>query len=147
MRRGQARHERIVSVIARVLPIAPVLLLALALLAANPAHAFSGGKTRAAEQAGAALFRDKGCVHCHGVGGIGGKKGPALTDLRKNKFWTPAKITDQILNGGQKMPPFRDSVTDDEVTQLAAYLRAKHRPVPPAAPPTNQESPASPIHL
>jgi hypothetical protein len=46
-------------------------------------------------------------------------------DLRKNKLWPPAKITAQILNGGQKMPPFSDSVTD---------LRAKHRPVPPPAP-------------
>jgi mono/diheme cytochrome c family protein len=61
----------------------------------------------------------------------GGKKGPALTDLRKNKQWTPAKITDQIMNGGQKMPAFRESVSDEEAAQLVAWLRAKHRPVAP----------------
>ena len=87
--------------------------------------------TKADEQAGAMLFREKGCAHCHGVGGAGGKKAPALTDLRKKKEWTEAKTTGQILNGGQKMPPFADSVTDAEVAQLVAYLRAKHRPAPP----------------
>ena len=89
---------------------------------------------KAAEQAGAILFRDKGCAHCHGVGGIGTKKGPSLVDLRKNKLWTPPQITNQILNGGEKMPPFSDSVTDEEAAQLVAYLRAKNRPVPPPAP-------------
>lgn len=94
------------------------------------------------EKAGAVLFRDKGCTYCHGVGGIGTKKAPALTDLYKDKAWTPEKLTSQILNGGQKMPPFRDSVTDDEVIQLIAYLRAKNKPVP--SPATSQDSaPAS----
>jgi mono/diheme cytochrome c family protein len=85
------------------------------------------------EKAGAALFRDKGCTYCHGVGGVGTKKAPALTDLYKDKTWTQEKITSQILDGGQKMPPFRDSVTDDEVIQLIAYLRAKSKPAPPPA--------------
>jgi len=94
------------------------------------------------EKAGAALFRDKGCTYCHGVGGVGTKKAPSLTGLHKDKAWTPEKITNQILNGGQKMPPFRDSVTDDEVTDLIAYLRAKNKPVPPPA--TSQDTaPAS----
>jgi mono/diheme cytochrome c family protein len=110
-----------------------VVLLALLLLAALPARAFDSAKTRAGEQAGAALFQDKGCAHCHGPGGSGGKKGPDLAKLRKDKLWTPAKITHQILNGGQKMPAFSDSLTDAEIAQLVAYLRAKHRPAPPPA--------------
>jgi mono/diheme cytochrome c family protein len=106
---------------------------ALFLLAALPAHALFRGKNKAAEQAGAILFRDKGCAHCHGAGGSGGKKGPDLANLRKNKIWTPVKITNQILNGGQKMPPFSDSLTDPEIAQVVAYLRARRRPVPPPA--------------
>jgi len=94
--------------------------------AALPASAFAG--TKAEEQAGALLFRDKGCAHCHGIGGTGGKKAPALTDLREKKEWTPEKITGQILNGGQKM-------------QLVAYLRAKHPPDPPPG----AEPPGSPL--
>ena len=120
--------------IARLFPLAPVFLLAFAVVAATPSPAIVSGNARADEQAGAVLFRDKGCAYCHGEGGIGTRKAPSLVELRKDKLWTPAKITGQILNGGQKMPPFSDSVTDQEVAQLVAYLRAKNRPVPPPAP-------------
>jgi mono/diheme cytochrome c family protein len=109
---------------------------AVLLLAALPAYAFGGGKTRADEKAGAVLFQGKGCAHCHGAGGSGGKKGPDLTNIRKNKLWTPPRITNQILNGGQKMPPFSDSLTDPEIAQVVAYLRAKHRPAPPPVVPS-----------
>lgn len=116
-----------------------VLLPAIVILAAVSIRPLVAGGpksgSKAAEEAGAVLFRDKGCTHCHGVGGIGTKKAPSLVDLRKDKLWTPAKITDQILNGGQKMPPFSDSVTDEEAAQLVSYLRAKTRPLPPPAPP------------
>jgi mono/diheme cytochrome c family protein len=100
------------------------------------------GKNMTQEEAGAILFRDKGCAHCHGAGGTGGKKGPDLSGIRADKLWTREKITHQILDGGQKMPPFSDSLTEAEITQLVAYLRAKHRPIPPpsaspAPPPAN----------
>ncbi|MGD0890916.1 MAG: cytochrome c [Terracidiphilus sp.] len=113
----------------------PAILL-FALLSARPVLASS---TKADEQAGAVLFRDKGCAFCHGVGGIGSKKAPSLVDIRKDKSWPPAKMTTQILNGGQKMPPFSDSLTDPQIAQLVAYLRAKNRPVPPPA-----QQPATP---
>ena len=108
--------------------------LVLGLCVVAPAAGAWGKSLKADEQAGAMLFREKGCAHCHGVGGVGGvsgKKAPALADLREKKEWTEAKLTGQILNGGQKMPPFADSVTDAEAAQLVAYLRAKHRPAPP----------------
>ena len=100
-------------------------------VAALPGHAASGSKTKAAEQAGAILFRAQDCAHCHGEGGVGTKKAPPLIDIRKKKEWTPAKIASQILNGGQKMPAFGDALSDDQIAQLVAYLRAKHPPVPP----------------
>jgi len=34
------------------------------------------------------------------------------------------------------MPPFSDSLTDPEIAQVVAYLRAKHRPAPPPAVPS-----------
>jgi mono/diheme cytochrome c family protein len=132
------------SVIPRLgcLALLPTLLL----FAALPASALHSAKARADEEAGALLFQEKGCAHCHGPGGSGGKKGPDLANLRKDKLWTPAKITNQILNGGQKMPAFSDSLTDPEIAQLVAYLRAKHRPAPPPADPSsdNQSDPGSP---
>lgn len=115
-------------------PIYFVLLTTLLVSLAIPARASS---SKADEEAGAVLFRDKGCAYCHGAGGAGGKKAPSLMGLRTDKAWPPANITKQILNGGQKMPPFGDSLTDTEIAQLVAYLRAKNRPIPPplATPP------------
>lgn len=117
--------------------------LGLIVLSALPATAASD-KPEDSAKAGAALFSDKGCTYCHGPIGQGAKKGPALTDLWKDKTWTNEKITNQILNGGQKMPPFQDSVTDDEVKDLIAWLRAKNKPVPPPAPPQDSATSTSP---
>jgi mono/diheme cytochrome c family protein len=78
---------------------------------------------------GAILFRDKGCSYCHGAAAQGTHRAPSLDIVRKT--WKPAQIHEQIMNGGQRMPSFSDSVSEDEVTQLIAYIRAKKRPVPP----------------
>jgi mono/diheme cytochrome c family protein len=117
------------------------LLPAVLFFSLFPAHLLFASSTKADEEAGAVLFRDKGCTYCHGVAGVGGKKAPSLTGLRTDKDWPPAKITTQILNGGQKMPPFGDSLTDPQIAQLVAYLRAKNRPVPPPLPETKPVNP------
>lgn len=127
--------------IPRLKPFSSFLLCGLIALVAVPTQLSASSKSDA-EKAGAVLFRDKGCTYCHGIGGVGTKKAPALTGLHKDKTWTPEKITNQILNGGQKMPPFRDSVTDEDVTNLIAYLRAKNKPAPPPA--TSQDSAPAP---
>ena len=106
--------------------------------AATTAYPLPDSDSKADEKAGAALYRDKGCVQCHGANLEGNKKGPALTDIRNDPAWPPEKITKQITDGGQKMPPFGESLTDQEVAQLVAYLRAKDRPAPP--PPANPTS-------
>ena len=106
------------------------LFPAVLVLAATAAFA---ADTPADVKAGAELFRDKGCSNCHGADLHGTKKAPALADIRSDKNWPADKMTDQILNGGQKMPPFRDSLSDDEIAQLVAFLRAKDHPAPPPA--------------
>ncbi len=111
----------------------PAILVALFASFSLPAQAASSNSDSDA-QAGAVLFRDKGCAYCHGAGGVGTVKAPSLVDIRKDKAWPPEKMTDQILNGGRKMPPFRESLNDDEIGQLVAYLRAKNRPIPPPLP-------------
>jgi mono/diheme cytochrome c family protein len=113
------------GVIPRVLSFSFLLLLGFT--CCRPAFA----QKQSEEKTGAILFRDKGCTYCHGQGGVGTKKAPSLTELWKDRVWTPEKITNQILNGGQKMPPFRESVTDEDVNNLIAYLRSKNKPVPP----------------
>jgi mono/diheme cytochrome c family protein len=108
------------------------IIPAFIVLAATAAYA---ADTPADVKAGAILFRDKGCTYCHGPAGEGTKKAPPLADLRDGKTWPTEKIADQILNGGKKMPPFRDALSDEEIQQLIAYLRAKDRPAPPPADP------------
>ena len=110
----------------------PVILFSLVSLSI-PTRAVSS-KEDADAQAGAILFRDKGCAYCHGPAGAGTVKAPALIDIRKDKAWPAEKMADQILNGGQKMPPFRESLTDEQIAQLVAYLRAARRPAPPPLP-------------
>jgi mono/diheme cytochrome c family protein len=127
------QHEKIFIVIFRNRLIISIAFLLPGFFVGPSAHALFASKTQTAEMAGAVLFRDKGCSYCHGAGGTGGKKGPDLSGIRVQKQWTPDKIRNQILNGGQKMPPFSDSVTDQEITELVAYLRARHRPIPPPA--------------
>ena len=114
-------------------PFRRAAALLLTTLAFVSVQAPASSKAKADEEAGATLFRDKGCAHCHGAALEGTKKAPPLADIQKNKLWTPAKMTDQILNGGKKMPPFADSLSDQDVAQIVAYLHAKHRPVPPPA--------------
>jgi mono/diheme cytochrome c family protein len=109
------------------------------LFLAHLAEASSGKKQ--AELAGAILFRDKGCAYCHGAAAAGTPKGPSLANVRKSM--TTSEMTDQIENGGQKMPAFSDSLSSHEITQLVLFLRAKHRPVPPPA--TQSTPPPSPL--
>lgn len=111
------------------------------LLAASIPGLAAPADTPADVKAGAVLFRDKGCSYCHGATLQGTKKAPSLADIRIDKAWPPEKMTDQILNGGVKMPPFRDSLSDEEIAQLIAYLRARDRPAPPAG-----EAPPPPSH-
>lgn len=105
-------------------------------------HAPDAFGSKAAEQAGANLFRDKGCAYCHGAAAQGTQKGPSLANVRKTM--KAAKISAQIENGGQKMPSFSDSLSKDEVAQLVAWLRAKHRPAPaPVSAPAQTSTPVS----
>ena len=102
-----------------------------------------GPKTSTPEEAGAILFRDKGCAYCHGATAQGTQKAPSLANVRKTL--KPAQIAAQIENGGQKMPSFEDSLSKDEVAQLVAFLRAKHRPAP-APVVTKPQTPAAVVN-
>ncbi len=86
--------------------------------------------TQASLQAGAVLFQEK-CSRCHGTNLEGTKKGPALAAIQTKKKWTDEKIANRIHNGALGMPKFRDSLSDAQIRQLTAYLRAENRPIAP----------------
>ena len=80
--------------------------------------ASSGGAQE--RKIGSEEFRDKGCAHCHAIGGVGGSKGPALDAVgRRLKV---AAIRRQILQGGLTMPAFGEVLSKDEVDALVKYL-------------------------
>ena len=84
-------------------------------------HAYST-KTK---EAGATLFHEKGCEHCHGVNGRGGELGPDLSTVGKRL--SKEKIEHQIQHGGAAMPAFDDALQPDEVKDLVDFLHAKRK--------------------
>lgn len=102
----------------------------------RPQHlvAMADAESHDSKAAGAALFHEKGCEHCHGVNGRGGELGPDLSGVgrRKNK----AEIEHQIQAGGGGMPAFGEALQPEEIKNLVEYLHAKReaQKQPPPAP-------------
>ena len=94
-------------------------------------HAYSNKS----KKAGATLFHEKGCEHCHGANGRGGDLGPDLSTVGKRL--NKQKIELQIHNGGAAMPAFGDVLQPDEVQDLVDFLHAK-RKAPKNPPPATQ---------
>ena len=95
----------------------------------QPVHASS----KRARAAGAAVFKDKGCQHCHGSDLTGTDRGPDLSTIGKR--WHKDRIEQQIREGGNGMPAFGDLLQPDEVKLLVDYLSAKRKPAHKSAPP------------
>ncbi len=76
-------------------------------------------------EAGAVLFHEKGCEHCHGVDGVGTDRGPALSTVGKRR--KKAQIEQQIEKGGNGMPAYAEVLQPDEVKWLVEYLHAKRK--------------------
>lgn len=95
---------------------AMVALALVALAASSPAKADDG----------ATLFKSN-CVVCHGADGTGTPTGKALKapDLHSDAVQklTDKQIVDQINNGKNNMPPFKNTLNADQVKLLVAYVR------------------------
>jgi len=120
----------------RILRLASATLVAAFFLAPfiaarlTPSVHASSKQSRAA---GAAIFHDKGCEHCHGVDGIGTDRGPDLSTVGRR--WKKERIERQIRNGGGGMPAFGGILQPDDIKALVDYLSAKRRmPRPPVQP-------------
>jgi mono/diheme cytochrome c family protein len=63
------------------------------------------------------------CVACHGRDMV--SSGPMTFDLRKFPKDDFNRFKDVVLNGkGQAMPPWREKLTDEDVTLLWEYVRS-----------------------
>ena len=68
------------------------------------------------------------CAMCHNVDTDEKKMGPSLKGLFKRKTLQSGKpvndenVVNQINNGGNGMPPYKDMLSQDEKANLLAYL-------------------------
>lgn len=64
------------------------------------------------------------CVACHGSS-LQGQMGPTTNLTKVGQRLTVDQISNQIKNGGQGMPAFKDRLTDANVQELATWLATK----------------------
>jgi quinohemoprotein ethanol dehydrogenase len=79
------------------------------------------GATAAAPnaEAGKEVFSEE-CSVCHGATGHGGNGGPDLTTMPKAKEQKGAE--EQVTNGGGGMPAFSGTLSEEEISNVAAYV-------------------------
>jgi alcohol dehydrogenase (cytochrome c) len=95
--------------------------------AAPPAKEGEGGESgeegeamgAADAEAGGEVFSEN-CSVCHGATGHGGNGGPDLRTMPKAK--TQAGAEEQVTNGRGGMPPFKGSLSEEEISNVAAYV-------------------------
>ncbi len=81
----------------------------------------SPGAPQGNATAGKAVFAgSSGCGGCHTLSDAGatGTVGPNLDDL-KPSF---AAVQQQVINGGGAMPPFKDTLTPQQIADVSAYV-------------------------
>ncbi|MCH2161617.1 MAG: c-type cytochrome, partial [Phycisphaerales bacterium] len=76
------------------------------------------------EMAGAVVLQNAQCRNCHSLDGIGGKRGPDLTDVATRL--SPEQIVRQIQQGGGNMPAYGRSLNAAETEALTAFLSTLH---------------------
>ena len=82
---------------------------------------------KAGDDVGETAFKSN-CVICHGADGSGTPTGKSLKapDLRSDAVQklTDAQIETQISEGKNNMPPFKNTLTKDQIKALVAYVHA-----------------------
>lgn len=100
------------------------ILMVSTVLAAGAAMAYA-----AADAAKGKTVFDTNCATCHNADSTDAKMGPGLKGLFKKdkmasgKKPTEANVKAQVENGGNGMPPYKDVLSDQEKTDLLAYLK------------------------
>jgi len=88
---------------------------------------FGSNVARGDDDAGAKAFKAN-CVVCHGADGTGTATGKALKapDLNSDavRKLTEAEIVKQISDGKNNMPPFKNTLSKDQMAALAAYVHS-----------------------
>ncbi|HST51584.1 MAG TPA: cytochrome c [Pyrinomonadaceae bacterium] len=106
--------------------LAKTLTLALACLALASAGCSTHGDARAQSADPARELFERNCAACHGQQGegkqIGTLKAPSLCEGRAATD-TDERLLKQIHDGGNGMPPFKYSLTDEQIDDLLRFVR------------------------
>jgi mono/diheme cytochrome c family protein len=80
----------------------------------------SGGGGQGDAAAGKIVFMNQGCASCHTLAdaNASGQVGPNLDDAKPDEATTEKQVT----NGGGAMPPFKGTLSDDEIKAISQYV-------------------------
>lgn len=108
------------------------------------------------ELAAAGVIYERECSICHGDGGEGGIVKTEFGKLKVPTFkaghalrHTDEQFAKQIHNGGDGMPPFKDKLKEDEISELVRFIRKEFQSgtaaatMTPAATPAIRSTPAT----
>jgi ubiquinol-cytochrome c reductase cytochrome b subunit len=74
-------------------------------------------------QQGSQVFENRGCINCHSIAGVGGERGPDLTQVGGRL--STDELTWRILNGGRNMPAYGSTLSPPEVSALVEFLSTR----------------------
>jgi mono/diheme cytochrome c family protein len=119
-------------VIHRVLSLGAAIYFA-ALVAQTPPSPNAAELREAEADRSAVALIDQGkvtyaekCSHCHGFGMV--NAGTIAPDLRKFPHDEARFFTTVKLGKNNKMPPWGDLLSDDQITSLWAYVSSQRKP-------------------
>jgi mono/diheme cytochrome c family protein len=119
-------------VIHRVLSLGAAMFFAALAAAAAQTPLPSGASVQQQAQVDPAAI-DKGkatyaerCSHCHGFGMV--NAGTVAPDLRKFPHDEARFVTTVKLGKNNKMPPWGDLLSDDQINSLWAYVSSQSKP-------------------
>jgi cytochrome c55X len=102
------------------LPVAAILAPAFVLALSASVPRASAGDAATAE--GERIYENY-CATCHGEQLKSNSAGLTF-DLRRLKADEHARFVNSVLNGKNKMPPWKGVIEEGEIEQLWAYIRA-----------------------
>ena len=107
------------------------LALTCALLAGSTAALAQGKKGAAGDAAKGKAAFEENCSVCHNADSTERKMGPGLKGLFKKakldsngKAPSDGTVIEKINEGGNGMPPYKDTLTDAERANIIAYLKS-----------------------
>jgi mono/diheme cytochrome c family protein len=88
----------------------------------TPGTTTAGGGAGGDAAAGEAVFASAGCGGCHTLeaAASSGTVGPNLDDAKP----AHALVVERVTNGAGAMPPFKDSLSEKQIEDVAAYVVA-----------------------